>query len=111
MSILTNNNAFNIITYYNYLMGARQIYYNDIIIVLGTGIDAFSQYDTRIKSTHNDQTKCVDIFSYKAVCSRQFLTEYYHNYVRTAYRMLTQSFQKVVTDEMSNKKLMFLENR
>ena len=39
------------------------------------------------------------------------LTEYYHNYVRTAYRMLTQSFQKVVTEEMSNEKLMFLENR
>ena len=39
------------------------------------------------------------------------VTEYYHNYVRTAYRMLTQSFQKVVTDEMSNEKLMFLENR
>ena len=39
------------------------------------------------------------------------LTEYYHNYVRTAYRMLTQSFQKIVTDEMSNEKLMFLENR
>ena len=39
------------------------------------------------------------------------LTEYYHNYVRTAYRMLTQSFQKFVTDEMSNENLMFLENR
>ena len=39
------------------------------------------------------------------------MTEYYHNYVRTAYRMLTQSFQKVVTDEMSNENLMFLDNR
>ena len=33
------------------------------------------------------------------------------NDVRTAYRMSTQSFWKVVTDERSNEMLMFLENR